>query len=65
MTTTRKLTKEKIDAMITKLQSIELTAIELGMLYQNSDAIVSGVMYAISKMVETAIPLLEQTNKEL
>lgn len=65
MTTTRKKTKEKIEALIAKLKSIEQDAVYIGLLYQDADIDVSGVMYAISLMVETAIPLLEETNNNL
>lgn len=65
MPTTRQLTKDKLESMIAKLKSIEQTAIDIGMLYQESDAIVAGVMYMVSEMVEAAVPLLEQANKDL
>lgn len=65
MPSTRQITKDKLEAMITKLQSIEQTAIDIGMTYQESDVILSGVMFAISTMVETCIPLIEQANNEL
>jgi hypothetical protein len=65
MTTTRQKTKDKLDSMVDKLKSIEITAIELGMLYQESDVILSGVMLVVSDLVIATIPLIEQANKEL
>jgi len=65
MATTRQDTKRKIESMINKLKEIEYTAISIGMLYQESDVIVSPVMLVISELVKTTIPLLEQTNNEL
>ena len=65
MTTTRQKTKDKLDSMIDKLKSIEYTAIELGMLYQESDVILSGVMLVVSDLVQATVPLIEQANKEL
>lgn len=65
MTTTRKKTKEKIEGLIVKLQAIEYDAVAIGLLYQDADIDVAGVMYAISKMVEVAVPLLQKTNEEL
>lgn len=65
MPTTRQNTKDKIDAMVSKLQSIEITAIEIGMLYENSDSTTAPTMYAVSKLVEVVIPLLIKCNEEL
>jgi len=65
MATTRQKTKEKLDSMIDKLKSIEYTSIEIGMRYQDSDVTLSGVMLVVSDLVQVAIPLIEQANKEL
>lgn len=65
MPTTRQKSKDKLESMIDKLKSIEYTAIELGLLYQDSDAILSGVMYVVSNLVVVVIPLLEQANQDL
>lgn len=63
--TTRRQIKQDIEAMITKLESIDYKAVEIGMITDKSDASIAGVMYAISLMVETVIPLLKEANKEL
>lgn len=65
MATTRQKTKDKLESMIDKLKSIEITAIELGMLYQESNVILSGVMLVVSDLVQATIPLIEQANTEL
>jgi len=62
---TRQETKRKLESMIQKLKEIEYQAISIGMLYQESDVILSGVMYVISELVKTVLPLLEDANKEL
>lgn len=62
---TRQDTKRKLESMIQKLKEIEYQAISIGMLYQESDVILSGVMYVISELVKTVLPLLEEANTEL
>lgn len=65
MATTRQKSKHKLESLIDHLTTVELIAIELGLLYQESDVELSGVMFVVSEMVEVVKPLVEKTNKEL
>lgn len=65
MTSTRQITKRKIEQMIDKLKTLEMIAIDIGLQYQNADAPVSHVMLVISEMVKVTVPLLEETNDNL
>lgn len=63
--TTRQQTKDKLDTIVRQLEAIEQTAIEIGLLYQDSDSDVSGAMYLLSTMIETSLPIIRDTNKKL
>lgn len=65
MTTTRKKTKEKLESLIMKLESIEMDAIAIGMTYQEADHELAGVMFVVSTLVETTIPLIKEVNDKL
>jgi len=63
--TTRQQTKDKLQSLIDRLKYIEQVAIEIGLLYQDSDSDVSSTMYVVSELCETVIPVIEQTNNNL
>jgi len=65
MTSTRQITKRQLDQIVAKLQEIEILAINIGLLYQNSDVPVSHVMLVLSEMVKVAEPLVQETNDNL
>lgn len=63
--TTRQQTKDKLQSLIDRLKYIEQVAIEIGMLYSDSDSDVSECMYMVSELCETVIPVIEKTNSTL
>lgn len=62
---TRQQIKAKLESMVSNLQKLEITAVEIGMITDESDSEVAGVMFVVSKMVEVCIPLIEKANQEL
>lgn len=62
---TRHVTKEKLDQMIAKLDDVSFLASSIGLLYAESDSVVSPAMVLAIEMSDALKLVLEDVQKEV